>query len=106
MRIRSCPMTSLSICCAAKALTSHGAPSPNIARRLASDHRCNAAVRSCCHQPRRPERACLQKHYRDYAPRSEEHTSEHQSLMRISYAVFCLKKKTTYIEIENESIIK
>src|SRR3546814_7917516 len=30
-----------------------------------------------------------------YAPaRSEEHTSELQSLMRISYAVFCLKKKT------------
>src|SRR3546814_3458252 len=28
-------------------------------------------------------------------PRSEEHTSELQSLMRISYAVFCLKKKTT-----------
>src|SRR3546814_1856033 len=28
--------------------------------------------------------------------RSEEHTSELQSLMRISYAVFCLKKKTTY----------
>src|SRR3546814_12197242 len=30
-------------------------------------------------------------------PRSEEHTSELQSLMRISYAVFCLKKKTTDI---------
>src|SRR3546814_7532841 len=28
-------------------------------------------------------------------PRSEEHTSELQSLMRISYAVFCLKKKKT-----------
>src|SRR3546814_3351788 len=28
------------------------------------------------------------------ATRSEEHTSELQSLMRISYAVFCLKKKT------------
>src|SRR3546814_5559744 len=28
------------------------------------------------------------------AIRSEEHTSELQSLMRISYAVFCLKKKT------------
>src|SRR3546814_2184414 len=28
-----------------------------------------------------------------YAMRSEEHTSELQSLMRISYAVFCLKKK-------------
>src|SRR3546814_1244154 len=30
-----------------------------------------------------------------YAIRSEEHTSELQSLMRISYAVFCLKKNTT-----------
>src|SRR3546814_6714215 len=29
------------------------------------------------------------------ANRSEEHTSELQSLMRISYAVFCLKKKNT-----------
>src|SRR3546814_9334848 len=30
-----------------------------------------------------------------YAPRSDEHTSELQSLMRISSAVFCSKKKTT-----------
>src|SRR3546814_8184523 len=30
----------------------------------------------------------------DHIGRSEEHTSELQSLMRISYAVFCLKKKT------------
>src|SRR3546814_1152979 len=30
------------------------------------------------------------------APRSEEHTSELQSLMRISYAVFCLKKKNKH----------
>src|SRR3546814_10313055 len=29
--------------------------------------------------------------------RSEEHTSELQSLMRISYAVFCLKKKITHM---------
>src|SRR3546814_1284757 len=29
-------------------------------------------------------------------PRSEEHTSELQSLLRISYAVFCLKKKTPH----------
>src|SRR3546814_12610853 len=37
---------------------------------------------------------CLARRIR--APvRSEEHTSELQSLMRISYAVFCLKKKTT-----------
>src|SRR3546814_8191605 len=34
--------------------------------------------------------------YEGYGPgRSEEHTSELQSLMRISYAVFCLKKKRT-----------
>src|SRR3546814_2134212 len=31
----------------------------------------------------------------DTLSRSEEHTSELQSLMRISYAVFCLKKKKT-----------
>src|SRR3546814_6486413 len=31
----------------------------------------------------------------EYLDRSEEHTSELQSLMRISYAVFCLKKKKT-----------
>src|SRR3546814_20637215 len=33
--------------------------------------------------------------------RSEEHTSELQSLMRISYAVFCLKKKNTNTHICN-----
>src|SRR3546814_7273727 len=32
----------------------------------------------------------------NYHMRSEEHTSELQSLMRISYAVFCLKKKKKY----------
>src|SRR3546814_2713566 len=31
--------------------------------------------------------------HRQFLARSEEHTSELQSLMRISYAVFCLKKK-------------
>src|SRR3546814_4212238 len=31
--------------------------------------------------------------------RSEEHTSELQSLMRISYAVFCLKKKNTHTKL-------
>src|SRR3546814_1259843 len=33
--------------------------------------------------------------------RSEEHTSELQSLMRISYAVFCLKKNHEYITVTN-----
>src|SRR3546814_9867821 len=48
--------------------------------------------------------------YRAFGPRSEENTSELQSLMRISYAVFCLKKKTitltthyTYIYIDYSS---
>src|SRR3546814_5613643 len=41
------------------------------------------------HQPRRHDGAALALEM----PRSEEHTSELQSLMRISYAVFCLKKK-------------
>src|SRR3546814_17402459 len=45
-----------------------------------------------------PNRHRLKSSWYDYAarlPRSEEHTSELQSLMRISYAVFCLKKKKT-----------
>src|SRR3546814_9370344 len=42
---------------------------------------------------RGPMRACAG------AARSEEHTSELQSLMRISYAVFCLKKKKPLIQI-------
>src|SRR3546814_1030217 len=35
-----------------------------------------------------------------HRPRSEEHTSELQSLMRISYAVFCLKKKKVQPSVE------
>src|SRR3546814_9287046 len=37
----------------------------------------------------------LEENFLETALRSEEHTSELQSLMRISYAVFCLKKQTT-----------
>src|SRR3546814_7560915 len=44
-----------------------------------------------------PTTLLAEQHYRNFrdrfADRSEEHTSELQSLMRISYAVFCLKKK-------------
>src|SRR3546814_3790092 len=36
--------------------------------------------------------------------RSEEHTSELQSLMRISYAVFCLQKKITQLPLSNNSV--
>src|SRR3546814_8224735 len=38
-----------------------------------------------------------------YTDRSEEHTSELQSLMRISYAVFCLKKKNN-IKAHNDNV--
>src|SRR3546814_7594596 len=37
--------------------------------------------------------------------RSEEHTSELQSLMRISYAVFCLKKKITTHNVQKDEYI-
>src|SRR3546814_5252392 len=63
-------------------------------------------LRQSSEQPRTDARAIIphpwslirmQTHHRGGAPnprRSEEHTSELQSLMRSSYAVFCLKKKT------------
>src|SRR3546814_7808096 len=41
---------------------------------------------------------------RHAGPRSEEHTSELQSLMRISYAVFCLKKKKTTKECQYKQL--
>src|SRR3546814_3226272 len=47
------------------------------------------------HQFPRKNEQNLQLHLQSSVFRSEEHTSELQSLMRISYAVFCLKK-TTY----------
>src|SRR3546814_1742661 len=43
---------------------------------------------------RGPQRVACSRAFR--TGRSEEHTSELPSLMRISYAVFCLKKKKTY----------
>src|SRR3546814_1436491 len=44
--------------------------------------------------------AALATKVQELARRSEEHTSELQSLMRISYAVFCLKQKKTKIRQE------
>src|SRR3546814_8040178 len=46
-----------------------------------------------CKLPHRRDRGGAWDGAWDGPPRSEEHTSELQSLMRISYAVFCLKKK-------------
>src|SRR3546814_10448605 len=47
--------------------------------------------------PRQEQRSAAQRP----ATRSDEHTSELQSLMRNSYAVFCLKKKKTYKNIKS-----
>src|SRR3546814_5611180 len=54
---------------------------------------------------------CAEPHgYDDIDQRSEEHTSELQSLMRISYAVFCLTKKTTKLSqprhLQHENTLK
>src|SRR3546814_1376879 len=46
--------------------------------------------------PRRRSRSSFRMRLRCANSRSEEHTSELQSLMRNSYAVFCLKKKKTH----------
>src|SRR3546814_7996341 len=46
--------------------------------------------------PNRASRAADRTQLKGSPVRSEEHTSELQSLMRISYAVFCLKKKKNY----------
>src|SRR3546814_1124038 len=60
------------------------------------------SVAGCDDRMRRPFQLLAERRVgdRDHAAgalgeRSEEHTSELQSLMRISYAVFCLKKKKT-----------
>src|SRR3546814_7065556 len=59
-------------------------------------HQCCAATANRpCNIARRRHRSCMPYRGRVIAfPRSEAHTSELQSLMRISYAVFCLKKNT------------
>src|SRR3546814_3069013 len=64
---------------------------PGDRRMMGGDKQARAQIQKGEHRPRRhaverPQRA-------QRGARSEEHTSELQSLMRISYAVFCLKKK-------------
>src|SRR3546814_1355959 len=49
-----------------------------------------------CDHGERGHRAYHRLRHPGELSRSEEHTSELQSLMRISYAVFCLKKKNTH----------
>src|SRR3546814_6471623 len=67
-----------------------GEPAHRIARD-AREHRHAESLQHAELQVGEAERGLERR--RDEAERSEEHTSELQSLMRISYAVFCLKKK-------------
>src|SRR3546814_8492795 len=72
-------------------VSSAGRSVPNIDACIVSQlmrrfwNRISLEILGCAHNHQPPIR------------RSEEHTSELQSLMRISYAVFCLKKKNTII---------
>src|SRR3546814_9743684 len=59
-----------------------------------SRSRNSLAHRAAGNEAKRRKRSAPRSPITD-ATRSEEHTSELQSLMRISYAVFCLKKKKT-----------
>src|SRR3546814_5970946 len=61
-----------------------------IARHRKRLRHASETVVHCMHRRGPGPRRCMQC----TTVRSEEHTSELQSLMRISYAVFCLKKKT------------
>src|SRR3546814_2091654 len=60
-----------------------------------------AFAQSIAALPDQTSRIRLSNHDVNHIVRSEEHTSELQSLMRISYAVFCLKKKKTTINKNN-----
>src|SRR3546814_3119279 len=67
-------------------------PGVALRRRRPAGNRQRAAVGCGHHRAVEGEQVAADV-VRGRSPRSEEHTSELQSLMRISYAVFCLKKK-------------
>src|SRR3546814_4761095 len=72
---------------------SGGSLQPAAPDRVGPDGHCRATGAAQGHDPDRAQSGAGRA-ARIRSPRSEEHTSELQSLMRISYAVFSLKKKT------------
>src|SRR3546814_6842273 len=66
---------------------------PRVGNAAGLDHDQLGAVRFGHHPLQRAQQVALERAADAPVLRSEEHTSELQSLMRISYAVFCLKKK-------------
>src|SRR3546814_8679650 len=73
------------------------------AQRTGVDFHHSAAWRKACCRPSAFPGTSLPDQQRR-TNRSEEHTSELQSLMRISYAVFCLKKKNRYKQRKTKKI--
>src|SRR3546814_5423324 len=74
---------------------------PTVEPRKRNSLRPGAAAREVSPCSYVPTRASVERKGNWAANKSEEHTSELQSLMRISYAVFCLtKKKTTQAVVE------
>src|SRR3546814_7167525 len=75
---------------------------PDAAHRVGGQQQMPAAPHSALAVislgPALSARSSISQRARSATPRSEEHTSELQSLMRISYAVFCLKKKQRAID--------
>src|SRR3546814_5622388 len=86
---------------------SFGAPSLREPARADIHIRGRAAKRRCDRESWRSRRPLRGRSGTDgafpAAVRSEEHTSELQSLMRISYAVFCLKKKKYYSSTSHDN---
>src|SRR3546814_9366810 len=78
------PTTSQSERCSQKAKT------PSSAISASAGTACSRSMKPSMRKPR-----TVEMKLKNQAARSEEHTSELQSLMRLSYAVFCLKTKTS-----------
>src|SRR3546814_9383053 len=79
----------------------HGLPIPASIPRPYRNMKCSGGYASSMHYCKPPATGCVGAgttmllYSGKKSGRSEEHTSELQSLMRISYAVFCLKNKNT-----------
>src|SRR3546814_7510756 len=71
----------------------HGELLPRLSAKVLADVFRHLLAKPCDASPGVRRRVTVEPQVSEPVERSEEHTSELQSLMRISYAVFCLKKK-------------
>src|SRR3546814_8191030 len=85
----------MTMCRAARCLPPKGRWSAAMPWNSATGHKCSSPSRIFRFRRQRPR----QEAHASATQRSEEHTSELQSLMRISYADLCLKKKKNSMNI-------